>query len=457
MASDRAGLVHVHQAPGRRTILRGLASLGALPLAAGAVACAGQVSAPSAQSRPTGKLEYYDWWLPTDSPLQDRWFKFVKEDFEQKHPAVTLEFQFISGTAGVRDKLKASAAADTSPDCSHASVAFVRSMWDAGFLEELTPYVARTPDVAMGRFIDQALFYNQKNGKIYGLPMEGPDADALYYNKAHFQEVGLDPSPTKTFSWTYDDLVAAAQKLAKGSGDQVQRRGLVPHGISTGNVPSWLYTNGASWYDKEQKQVTFNTPQGIQAVEYMLDLLKRFPAPPTFAGIDNSQQFYQQRTSIVPFGNYSVHSVRGLAPEVDFDMMPLPKGPQGKSPATKTWMNQVIMPRGAKRKDLGWLFMAYYSGKDTIARRMQLLNRMGPRKDFFDSSEFKEESQKIPALVQAPKIAALGGAYPFIMYSEVDEVVGPLLAQIGRGELGVRDGLGQAEREANRVLAQMPK
>jgi ABC-type glycerol-3-phosphate transport system substrate-binding protein len=149
--------------------------------------------------------------------------------------------------------------------------------------------------------------------------------------------------------------------------------------------------------------------------------------------------------------------VRGFAPEVDFDMMPLPKGPQGKSPATKTWMNQVIMPKTAKHKDLGWLFMAYYAGKETIAKRLQILNRMGPRKDFFDSNEWKEESKKIPALVQAPKIAALGGAYPFIMYSEVDEVVGPILAKIGRGELGVRDGLGQAEQEANRVLATMPK
>ena len=456
--SDAQRALSAVATPTRRTLLMHLGALAALPAAGVAAACgAGQGAPPAAQSKPTGKVEYYDWWLPTDSPLQDNWFKFVKQDFEAKNPGVTLEFQFISGTTGVRDKLKASAAADTSPDCSHASVAFVRSMWDAGFLEELSSYVAKTPDVAMSKFVDQALFYNQKNGKIYGIPMEGPDADAFFYNKNHFQEVGLDPSPAKTFAWTYDDLLNAAQKLTKGSGDQVQRRGLVPHGISTGIVPSWLYTNGASWYNKEQTQVTFNNPAGVQAVEYMLDLTKRFPAPANFSGIDNSQQFYQQKTAIVPFGNYSVHSVRGLAPEVDFDMMPLPKGPQGKSPATKTWMNQVIMPKGSKRKDLGWLFMAYYAGKDVIAKRMTLLNRMGPRKDFFDSSEFKEESKKIPALVQAPKIAALGGAYPFVMYGEVDEVVGPLLSKIGKGELGVRDGLAQAEQEANRVLATMPK
>ncbi|HEX2034982.1 MAG TPA: sugar ABC transporter substrate-binding protein [Chloroflexota bacterium] len=440
----------------RQVLLKGLAGGAALPLAAAVAACAGEARTPAA-SRPEGRVEFYDWWLPTDSPLQDQWFKFVKQDFEQKHPGVTLELNFISGTTGVRDKLKASAAADTSPDASHASVAFVRSMWDGGFFEDLTPYVAKTPDVAMSKFIEQALIYNQKQGRIYGIPMEGPDADALFYNKAHFQEVGLDSAPEKTRTWTYEDLVSAATKLTKGSGADVQRRGLVPSAISTGSVAAWLYTTGASWYNKEQTQIAFNTPQGVQALEFMLDLLKRFPEPPNFSGINASQQLYQQKTAIVPQGNFSVYAVRGYAPELDFDMMPLPKGPLGKGPGTKTWMNQVVMPKTAKRKDLGWLFMAYYSGRETIIKRLQILNRVGPRKDFFESNELKEEARKVPPLAQVAKVAEVGGAYPFIMYTEVDEVIGPIFAAIGRGEIGVRDGLGQIEREANRVLAQAPK
>ncbi|HEV2124188.1 MAG TPA: extracellular solute-binding protein, partial [Chloroflexota bacterium] len=369
-----------HSASTRRTMFGQLSALagggGALALLA---ACGTQATSPQQAANKTklaGKVEFYDWWLPTSSPLQENWWKFVKEDFEAKHPGVTTEFVFISGTSGVRDKLKTSAAADTSPDASHASVAFVRAMWDAGLLEELNPYVAKTPDVAMNKFVDQALFYNQKAGKIYGIPMEGPDADSLYYNKAHFREVGLDPSPEKTFKWTYDDLVQAATKLTKGAGGDVQRRGLLPHSLSTGNIAAWLYTNGATWYSKDMTQVVFSTPKGIQAVEYMLDLTKRFPEPPNYAGIRSNEQFYQQKTAIVPQGNYSVHVVQGFAPEVDFDMMPLPKGPQGNGPATKVWMNQVIMPKGAKNKDLGWLFMSYYSGKDTILKRLELLKRM---------------------------------------------------------------------------------
>lgn len=444
----------------RRAFLRAL-PVGATAATAGALAaCGAQTGTPpgaASSSRPSGRVEFFDWWLPTLSPLQAAWFKFVKQDFEQKHPGVTLDLQFIDGSSAVRDKLRTTIAADTPPTASHLSMIFSRAMWDAGLLEDLTPYVAKTPDVAMSTFLDQALVYNQKGGKVFGIPMEGPDADCLFYNKRHFAEVGLDPSPTKTFTWTWNDLLNAGTKLTKGSADAVERRGLRLAPLGMDAVTAWLYTNGSSWTTPDQMKVAFNTAPGIQTVEYLLDMNRRFPDPPNVAGLTADRQFADQKTSIVTQGNYSVHSVRGAAPDVDFDMMPFPKGPAGKSPASKVWMNQVVMPRNAKGKDLGWLFMAYYSGKETIARRMPILNRMGPRKDFFESNEFKEEAKKVPVLAQAPRVAALAGARPFLMFDEMNAIAGTVFGKITRGEIGGRDGLDQAEQEINRVLATAPK
>src|SRR5687767_885889 len=94
----------------RRTFVTRLAALAGGATAASALAaCGAQRSEAPAQTKAAGKLEFYDWWLPTSSPLQEAWWKFVKEDFERKHPGVTVEFNFISGTSGVRDKLKTAA------------------------------------------------------------------------------------------------------------------------------------------------------------------------------------------------------------------------------------------------------------------------------------------------------------------------------------------------------------
>src|SRR5437870_3980011 len=62
----------------RRRILGRAGLLAAVPAAALAAACgASQSAQPAAQTKLAGKLEFYDWWLPTDSPLQDNWWKFV--------------------------------------------------------------------------------------------------------------------------------------------------------------------------------------------------------------------------------------------------------------------------------------------------------------------------------------------------------------------------------------------
>ena len=52
---------------------------------------------------------------------------------------------------------------------------------------------------------------------------------------------------------------------------------------------------------------------------------------------------------------------------------------------------------------------------------------------------------------------AARGAYPFIMFQEVNQAVGAIFQQIGQGALDVRDELAQAERETNRLLSQPPR
>jgi hypothetical protein len=133
----------------RRSFVQALAPLVAAPTAALVAACGANAPAPARQEKAAATVEFFDWWLPTQSPLQDAWFKFVRQDFEAKHPGVTIEFSFIDGSSAVRDKLHPTIVADTPPDASHLSMIFARAMWDAGMLEEMSPYVAKTADVAI--------------------------------------------------------------------------------------------------------------------------------------------------------------------------------------------------------------------------------------------------------------------------------------------------------------------
>ncbi|HEV7216172.1 MAG TPA: extracellular solute-binding protein, partial [Chloroflexota bacterium] len=168
---------------------------------------AAAASAPATQVT----VEYWDWWAPTGSPSMTSWWSFIQSDYQAKHPGVKLQLDFLSDFTVYQTRF----AGGTYPDAMHTSTAFTYDFWLRGALATLESRVAQTPAVAMDQFLPTAMFYNQAQGHIFGLPMEGPDSEAFIYNTDMFANAGLDPDPNKVAQWTWDEFSQAAQKLTK--------------------------------------------------------------------------------------------------------------------------------------------------------------------------------------------------------------------------------------------------
>ncbi len=85
-----------------------------------------------------------------------------------------------------------------------------------GVLENLQPYIEKS-GYDLKDYWPYLLDSARYNGQVYGLPRD-IEAHALYYNKKLFDAAGV---AYPTDKWTWDDLVAAAQKLTKKEGDRV--------------------------------------------------------------------------------------------------------------------------------------------------------------------------------------------------------------------------------------------
>ena len=81
-----------------------------------------------------------------------------------------------------------------------------------GGFEDLGPWLERD-GVDMANFAEATLYYTQFNGVRCALPLLA-DAYGLYYNKALFEEAGID-GPPKTIT----ELTDAAKKLTKRNDD----------------------------------------------------------------------------------------------------------------------------------------------------------------------------------------------------------------------------------------------
>jgi multiple sugar transport system substrate-binding protein len=98
---------------------------------------------------------------------------------------------------------------------------------DANITADLTPYFKSggpvTEKYFAKPFLDQYLITSgPKKGGYYGLPY-GADTVVQFYNKKHFDEAGI---PYPTGDWTFDEMIAVADKLTKRDGGKTTRYGL---------------------------------------------------------------------------------------------------------------------------------------------------------------------------------------------------------------------------------------
>lgn len=98
---------------------------------------------------------------------------------------------------------------------------------DAGITADLRPFFESGGPVTASYFAKP--FLNQylitsgnKAGGYYGLPY-GADTVVQFYNKNHFDAAGI---PYPTGEWTFEEMIAIAEKLTIRDGDKVVRYGL---------------------------------------------------------------------------------------------------------------------------------------------------------------------------------------------------------------------------------------
>ncbi|CAA9274399.1 MAG: hypothetical protein AVDCRST_MAG77-3342 [uncultured Chloroflexi bacterium] len=437
----------------RRHVVFTLAAA-ALPAAACGTASQSGSTPPAGRQALQGTLVYRTWWTPAMEPHRT-WWEFVKSDFEAKHPGVTFTLEIVPIPQAF-EKFVTSAAAGDVPDVYHASVSYGRDLWDMGGLDDLSPYISKTPALALDNFIPQSLTYNRVGNKVFGIPHEGPDGTLLLYNVSHFQAAGLDPSPKAVDAWTWDTFTQAAAKLTRRGEGGNDRVGFATAALTMNHFGAWLYSQDGSFYNKDQTAATFDNERGESVLNQYVTLNNRIGPRLQGAAVDLWQQGH---ASIYTANMFRVGALReqSLRPSFDWNVMAIPKGPLGKSPATNIFVNMDTMPKLGKHKDLAQAWLTYYTGLEMARARMRIVGQPNPRKDFFETPEFKQVAAAHPQSARIPQLSTVGGPNTFNRSTETVRDVEPILRDAADGKRTARDAIREAARVANRILAQPVK
>ncbi len=202
-------------------------------------------------------------------------FTSMIDQFEKTHPGVKVNYQHIPGTQeDYLVKLISLLAANKMPDVFYIHSDEFYSWVDAGRLENLTPYMEASQLASNTKVWDKSLNIFRydatakqvgvESGDLYGLPKDlGPWA--MVYNKTLFEAKGVAlPDPVEPMTWT--EFVDVCKQLTDGEGINKV------FGTANYTLEAAVWSNGADFLNAEHNQVTVDTPEFAEAMQWVADL-----------------------------------------------------------------------------------------------------------------------------------------------------------------------------------------
>lgn len=327
--------------------------------------------------------------------------------FQEMHPNITLEF-IATDSNRINDQLLTSFAAGQGPDLwehgSSASGAGWAASGQALALDDYWATYERADD-----YLENAVATAYLDGKLYSIPrMMNPDS--LLYRKDFFAEAGLDPEVGPE---TWEEHLEMAQALTVRENGTVVRAGhAVPTqgfgGIQQGWWP-FLHQNGASILNEEMTAVAFDSPEGIEAIQWYHDLLWVHELD-VLGGIATGLTGHPVNigTAAMGYGGTSaLIEAENNFPEVYENHLGVFLSPSRARRAALLAIDRIFLSKDGDT-DAAWAWLTYLHQPDNLTTRFQVQGHMPPTRSFIASDIVAEK----PLLQQLLQAAEVGVQWP---------------------------------------------
>jgi multiple sugar transport system substrate-binding protein len=294
--------------------------------------------------------------------------------FESANPDVDVEpiqIPYEEYTAQVTAMLQSGNA----PDVGYLS-GLQAPLWaQEGKVLDLTELIENDPSLSTSLL---ATRYYYAPGKVAGLNT-AVEATLLFYNKAMFDEAGVPYPPSDPAqAWTWDEFVAAAQKLtADGSGRHPGEVGFDPDDIRTYGIAfdkiyeGWtiypfIFSNGGQMVNEDGTRLLLDSPEATEALQKLADLMWVQHVAPT----PQQDQNLPGYVTMLQTGNLAMHisghwSLIDYASVEDlrFGVAVLPKF---KKPVTVVLGSPTVIFAGTRNQEAAIRFYKFHNNPEAV-------------------------------------------------------------------------------------------
>ncbi|WP_158848724.1 ABC transporter substrate-binding protein [Saccharothrix deserti] len=405
------------------------------------VALMGAVGCGTSDAESSGRVVRLSFWSGYAGPVPAA-LETIVGDFHAANPDIRVEMNFMPWDLFF-GKLLPAYGSGGGPDLAAFDSTHLAQYAKKGVLAPMDDWFASDP--ASNVLVTAATEAVTYNGTKYAVPMTFSSLK-LFYNRSMFADAGLDPDRPPT---TWDEWRNAMKKLTKDEnrdGTPEQYGMALPDHDSIPVWPILLWGNGGDVLEPDGAKSALTRPETVDAVRGWTDLLREKEISPVgLTGEDADRLFQTGQAAMTITGPWMTS---GFA-DVDFDVAPVPAGPVRQATlgsTTSVALNAKVSP---EKKQAAHRFLSYWVGEQG-------------QEDWMMESGYPSIRVDQNALADNPFVAEFAAdariAQPLmpgvVEFDKIyDDVFESAIKGIGSGEVGVDDGLANAARRVDEILA----
>ena len=329
-------------------------------------------------------------WHAMGGPLGEVLDSLIDE-FNAAHPEWQIKPESMGSYEALKQMLLASIIARNQPDMSQAYEAWISTLIGGNALvdlKSLDPAFDKELEDFYPVFIEDSLY----DGKLFSLPFN-KSVPVIYYNKEMFQRAGLDPEKPPA---TWAEFTRYSRLLTRDlDGDGIPEQWGHKFTDHATYFECLLAQNGGALFDAGSRKLLFDSPEGREAVEFLVDMVRNDRSADFYlGGYEHQVDFAAEKVAMIVA---SCVSRTFMQKQIKFawGMAPLLRQKQRASLVYGT--NIVVFARSSPEKQrAAWEFIKWFTSPSVSARWCLSTNYVPVRKSALDLPVMKEEIAKSP-------------------------------------------------------------
>ena len=394
---------------------------------------------------------------PVTITLQDYYgastpIKSVIADFEKAYPWITVKYEAVDWDT-LHEKFTVQVSSGDSPDIATLDMTWIPTFASNGLLANLS-------DISGGNLNGKPITDQYTQGGVDAMTYDGNivtmlfdfDVYALYYRSDIFKQKGVDV-PT-----TWEEWKAAAAKIAEDTnGDGECDRYCLEVDDETFHWSQFLYQNGGSILNADNTAAAFNSPEGVEAVDFYKSFIDDGTGILWGASQGDRQNGIKDgRIGMFTDGPYYMGIMKSGAPEMA-GKWGVALAPYSKEPGSYLGGTGLSIPVNAPHPQEAWTFIQFMLRPENATKIFTIAGAApgltaaleSPKVDKPDP--YFTDQNTLPVFLKAMSTAT---HFPYVApWDSIQSTIDNGLATAFLGKASPQDALNAAAQKVNDELS----